>query len=121
MNPLDFATMHEFRMLLDRVAALEAKAKEPEIVFRSGGSDDPPKPWESDRIPREQREHGWRAREMESGYWGAGAVEIHPRAVRVRQHKMNGVWLGPCAYPNDCKLEHAEFLQISSEPAGGPK
>jgi hypothetical protein len=64
---------------------------------------------------------GWRARETEFLDSTVGdyvkAVATDPRAVRVRMHYMNECWVGPCRYPNDCKLEHAEFLQISSEPA----
>jgi hypothetical protein len=82
-----------------------------------------PKPLESDRIPHERSEYGWRAREFDKSCLALSAenpcdtIEIHHRAERVREHKMNGVWLGPCKYPESCKLEHAEFLQISSEPA----
>jgi hypothetical protein len=78
-----------------------------------------PKPWESDRIPHERSEYGWRAREAGDEFKRLvyPAVEIHPRAVRVRMHKHNPEC---CAYWFQCEDEgctyaHADFLQVSSE------
>jgi hypothetical protein len=99
--------------LVLKIQALEAKAKEPEIVFRSGGADDPPKP------------SGWRARKFKYAIQSEGeyrpTMEIHPRAVRVRFHRTSSLFGGRWV-ECDCKnpwlnVEHMDTLQISSEPA----
>jgi hypothetical protein len=148
-----YAEREEFDELERRVEALEAKAKDaPPAQVPPSRAQAPPehdyaiclchsKPWESDRIPSERSEYGWRAREENIRWFEDGgtvigkmgrAVEIHPRAVRVRMHRYVG---GPGTYGpgtwQECtqpiphvagdgtfeSVEHAEFLQISSGPA----
>jgi hypothetical protein len=115
--------------LEQRLCTLEAKAKEPEkqecICVRMfpqplGHIHDCP-------LYEGPKPSGWRASEFPNimGFSSPNhLIEVHPRAARVRMHIViadgRKVVVDQCWRGDRCDDEHAEFLQISSEPAVKP-